>query len=79
MFHYSCTKVARKLRRLGYAKKVAARFAGIFHIMMAILGGLMGIFFEIVKEMYEQITIAGKIHADARQGTFLPAVFVIRR
>jgi len=45
MFQYSCTRVARKMRRLGFAKKVAARFARIFQIMMAILGGLMGLFF----------------------------------
>jgi len=79
MFQYSCTRVARKMRRLGFAKKVAARFARIFQIMMAILGGLMGLFFEIPQELFEPIAIAGKNPVGTRYGLFLPAVFAIRR
>lgn len=79
MFHYSCTKAVRKLRRLGYAKKGAARFVGIFRIIMAILCGLVGVFFEIPEELSEPTAIAGKKPADSRQGTLLPAVFAIHR
>jgi len=79
MFQYSCTRVARNLRRLGVAKKAAARFARIFRIMMAILGGLMGLFFEIPHELFEPISIAGKNCAGTRYGLFLPAVSLERR
>ena len=79
MFQYSCTRVARNLRRLGYAKKVAARFARVFQIMMALLGGLMGVFFEIPQELFEPVSRAGKNHADTRHGLFLPAGSLKRR
>lgn len=79
MFQYSCTRVARKLRRLGYAKKIAARFAKLFQVMMAILGGLMGAFFELPCELFEPIAAAGKRPAGPRHGLFLPAVSGIRR
>ena len=79
MFQYSCTRVARKLRRLGVAKKAAARFAKIFRIMMAILGGLMGLTFEITHELFEPVTVAGKNPAGTRNSLFLPAVSLERR
>ena len=79
MFQYSCTRVARKLRRLGVAKKAAARFARIFQIMMAILGGLMGLFFEIPHELFGLISRSGKKFAGTRYGLFLPAVSLERR
>jgi hypothetical protein len=79
MFQYSCTRVARKLRRLGVAKKAAARFARIFQIMMAILGGLMGLVFEIPLELFEPIAIPGKNPAGTRNSLFLPAVSLERR
>jgi|WetSurMetagenome_2_1015567.scaffolds.fasta_scaffold120224_2 hypothetical protein len=79
MFQYSCTRVARKLRRLGVAKKAAARFAKIFRIMMAILGGLMGLVFEIPEELFEPIAISGKNPAGTRNSLFLPAVSLERR
>jgi hypothetical protein len=41
--------------------------------------GLFGLFFIIPQELFEPIAIAGKIHADTRYGTLLPAVFIIRR
>jgi hypothetical protein len=79
MFQYSCTRVARNLRRLGVAKKAAARFAKIFRIMMAILGGLMGFFFEIPHELFEPVTVARKNPAGTRNSFFLPAVSLERR
>jgi len=79
MFQYSCTRVARNLRRLGVAKKAAARFARIFQIMMAILGGLMGLTFEIPHELSGPISRAGKNPAGTRNGLFLPAVALERR
>lgn len=79
MFQYSCTRVARKMRRLGYAKKIAARFAKIFRVLMAVLGGLMGLFFEIPKESFGPIAAAGNIPAGSRHGLFLPALSLKRR
>jgi len=79
MFNNFCTRVARKLRRLGYAKKAAARFARIFYVLMLIACGLMGLFFIIPRELFEPITIAGRMHADARNGLFSSANFALRR
>ena len=79
MFQNFCTRVARKLRRLGVARKAAARFAKFFQVMMVLTCGLMGLFFLIPRELFEPISIAGKHHADTRYGTLLPAVFLIRR
>ncbi len=79
MFQNFCTRVALKLQRLGYAKKVAARFAKFFYVSMITTCGLFGLFFVIPQELFEPIAIAGKIHADTRYGTLLPATFIIRR
>jgi hypothetical protein len=79
MFQKFCTRVTRKLRRLGYAQKVAARFAKIFQVMMVLVCGLMGLFFILPQELFEPTAIAGNMHADTRCGTLLPAVFIIRR
>jgi len=79
MFEHFCTRVERKLRRLGYAKKIGARFARIFQVMMVLVCGVMGLFFILPQELFEPISIAGKNHADTRYGTLLPAVFIIRR
>ena len=79
MLQYSCTRVARKLRRLGHAKKVAARFARIFRTLMVLLCGLMGVFFELPHDLFKATIPAGKKCADFRPGLFLPAVFGIRR
>ncbi|MGA7798881.1 hypothetical protein [Methanoregula sp.] len=79
MFQNFCTRVARKIRRLGYAKKVAARFAKFFYVSMITTCGLFGLFFVIPQELFEPIAIVGQIHADTRYGTLLPATFIIRR
>ena len=75
-----CTKLARKLRRIGYAeKKLAARLAGFCCLMMAAACGLLGIFFGPDKELYEPYSCAGRDGTGPRPGTLLPAVFIIRR
>ena len=79
MFKHFCTRVERKLRRLGVARKAAARFAKFFYVSMITMCGLFGLFFVIPQELFEPIAIAGKMHADTRYGIFLPAVFIIRR
>ena len=79
MFQNFCTRVARKLRRLGVARKAAARFAKFFYVSMITMCGLFGLSFDIPQELFEPIAIAGKMHADTRYGTLLPATFIIRR
>ena len=79
MFQNFCTRVERKLRRLGVARKAAARFAKFSCVSMITMCGLFGLFFVIPQELFEPIAIAGEIHADTRYGTLLPAVFIIRR
>jgi hypothetical protein len=78
MFQNFCTTVARKLRRLGFAAQAAARFSRIFYVIMVTLFGLMGFFFCIPKELFEPITGAGKLHADARSGFFLSVAAALR-
>jgi uncharacterized RDD family membrane protein YckC len=68
MFHNFCTRVARKLRRLGIAQKAAARFGRIFYVLMLVTCGLMGLFFSNPQELHESITGTGIVHADARSG-----------
>ncbi len=79
MFQNFCTRVARKLRRLGYAKKAAARLARIFYVLMLVTCGLMGLFFIIPQELHEPISITGKMHADTRYGLFSSANVALRR
>jgi hypothetical protein len=79
MFQNFCTRVARKLRRLGYAKKTAARFAKFFYLSMITTCGLFGLFFSLPRELFEPMPGAGMGREGSRPGTFLPATFVIRR
>ena len=75
-----CTKLARKIRRYGYAnKKLAARLSGFCCLMMAAACGLLGIFFVPDREWYETVSGAGTGSTGPRTGTLLPAVFIIRR
>jgi hypothetical protein len=41
--------------------------------------GLMGLFFCIPQELFEPIAGAGRMHADARSGSFLSAAAALRR
>ena len=68
-----------KNRRLGYTKKVAARFAKFFYVSMITTCGLFGLFFVIPQELFEPIAIVGQIHATPGMVLFLPATFIIRR
>ncbi|GEM_PF-1930570 len=79
MFQNFCTRGERKLRRHGVARKAAARFAKFFSVSVIPPCRLFWRFFGIPQELFESIAIAGKIHADTRHGTLLPAVFIIRR
>ena len=58
MFQNFCTRVARKIRRLGYARKTASRFAKFFYVSMITTCGLFGLFFVIPQELFEPIAIA---------------------
>ena len=79
MFQNFCTRVARKFRRLGIARKEAARIAKFCYVSMITACGLMGLFFSIPQELFEPITGAGTMHADARPGLFSSAVSASRR
>jgi hypothetical protein len=79
MFQHFCTRVARKLRRLGYARKTAARLAKFFYVTMITLCGLFGLFFDIPEELYEPMPGAGVEREGSRPGSFLPATFIKRR
>lgn len=74
-----CTRVARKMRRIGYARKAAARFAKSCYLLMLTACGLLGLFFIFPAELHEPIAIAGKSDAGTRYGLSLPATFAIRR
>ena len=79
MFQNFCTRVARKLRRLGYARKTASWFAKFFYVSMITTCGLFGLFFIIPDELFEPISGAGMRREGSWPGTLLPAVFIIRR
>ena len=79
MFQDFCTRVARKLKRLGYAKEAATRIAKSCYLLMLTACGLMGLFFIIPQELFEPITGAGTMQADARPGLFSSAVSASRR
>ncbi|HNX16858.1 MAG TPA: hypothetical protein PKM50_00855 [Methanoregula sp.] len=82
MFQDFCTRVARKLRRLGIARTVATRVSHMFYVYMIALCGLMGIIFEIPEELFEPVACAGVMgmDADARcEVSFLSANIAIRR
>lgn len=79
MLKFFCSMVEQKLRRIGYAAKAALRFARIFSVLFASICGLMGVFFCSEQELPEPITGAGKLHADARSGSFLSAAAALRR
>ena len=73
-----CTRVTRKLARLGNSKKIARRFAKVFAVLMALTCGLLGIDVN-EKEPLCSITGAGVIFTGAPAGNVSPASSVIRR
>ena len=73
-----CTKVTRKIAKLGYTKKVARRFAKAFAILMTLTCGLFGLFEKEKAPIYLK-TGFGMHAAGARAGNFSPAISSIRR
>ncbi|MGA2160744.1 MAG: hypothetical protein ABSG28_00895 [Methanoregula sp.] len=73
-----CTKVMRKLAKIGYQKKVARRIAKICFVLMTLTCGLFGLF-EKGKAPIYLIAGAGAVSAGARAGIFSPAISFIRR
>ncbi|MFZ1127913.1 hypothetical protein [Methanoregula sp.] len=73
-----CTRTTRKIRKLGYEKKVARRIAKFCYLSMTFTCGLFGLF-ERQKAPIYLITGFGIHAAGARAGTVSPALSLIRR
>ena len=73
-----CTKVTRKITKIGYPKKAARRFAKICFVLMTLTCGLFGLFEKGNAPDYPN---AGSraMHMGARAGVFSSAIFSIRR
>jgi len=73
-----CTKVTRKLAKIGYPKKAARRFAKTCFVLMTLTCGLFGLF-ENGKAPLYLIAGAGAVPSGARAGILSPASLLIRR
>jgi len=73
-----CTRLTRKVVKLGYEKKAARRFAKFCYISMMLVCGLFGLF-ERVKAPIHLITGFGMHVAGARAGIVSPGSSLIRR
>jgi hypothetical protein len=73
-----CTRVTRKITKIGYPKKDARRFAKTCFVLMTLTCGLFGLF-ERVKAPIYLITGSGMHAAGARAGSVSPAFSAIRR
>jgi hypothetical protein len=73
-----CTRTTRKLRKLGYEKKVARRIAKFCYLSMTFTCGLFGLF-ERQKASIWLITCSGIHAAGARAGIVSLASSCIRR
>ena len=73
-----CTKVTRKITKIGYPKKAARRFAKTCFVLMTLTCGLFGLF-EKEKAPIYLIASAGMQAAGAGAGTVLPASSALRR
>jgi hypothetical protein len=73
-----CTKVTRKITKIGYPRKAARRFAKACFVLMTLTCGLFGLF-ENGKAPSYRITGAGAVSAGARAGSSSPASSLIRR
>ena len=72
-----CTKVTRKIAKLGYEKKVARRFAKVFAVLMTLTCGLFGLFEKEKAPIY--LNAGSGMHAaGARAGTSSPASVLFR-
>ncbi|MEN6442442.1 MAG: hypothetical protein ABFC71_01645 [Methanoregula sp.] len=72
-----CTKTARKIKKLGYARTVAVFYAGFFYSMMLLVCAVMGILSALV-EQHNKATGSGKCTAGARAGRVSPVFSGIR-
>ena len=73
-----CTKVTRKITKIGYQKKAARRFAKICFVLMTLTCGLFGLFEKEKAPIYLN-TGFGMHAAGARAGILLPATSSLRR
>ena len=73
-----CTKVSRKLAKIGYQKKAAHRIAKTCFVLMTLTCGLFGLFEKGKAPLYP-IAGAGAVSAGARAGTLSPAISSLRR
>jgi len=73
-----CTKVTRKIAKIGYPKKVARRIAKTCFVLMALTCGLFGLFEKGTAPFY-LISGSGADRAGARSGTVSPATVSLRR
>ena len=73
-----CTRVTRKITKIGYPKKVARRFAKTCFVLMTLTCGLFGLFEREKAPIYLD-TGFGMHAAGARAGIFSPAFSAIRR
>jgi hypothetical protein len=73
-----CTRTTRKLRKIGYEKKVARRIAKFCYISMMFTCGLFGLFLRVKAPIY-LIICSGMHAAGARAGIVSPASSFIRR
>ncbi len=73
-----CTRVTRKITKIGYPKNAARRFAKTCFVLMTLTCGLFGLFEREKAPIYLN-TGSGMHAAGARAGIALPAFSVIRR
>jgi hypothetical protein len=73
-----CTKVTRKITKIGYPEKAARRFAKTCLVLMTLTCGLFGLFERTKAPIYLN-TGFGMHAAGARAGNVSPAFSLIRR
>jgi hypothetical protein len=70
-----CTRMKRRLKRIGQDEKTACRYAKSFYLWMLSVCGLFGVLDGTPEELYGSGTGAGLIFADARAAGVLSASF----
>ena len=73
-----CTRTARRITKLGYAPKVAIRYARFFFFSMLSVCAAMGVLNVPSNALIESITGSGKSPAGARTGISSPDFFGLR-
>ncbi len=67
-----CTDTSRKIRKLGYARKPAIRFARFFFSLVMSVCGLMGMYYLLSQVETNRITGSGEWFSGARAGMGSP-------